>query len=544
MDAITRRKIFDLHSWFGVTTSIVIFVVAFSGMFALFAEGPLREWADPALRGKGDWPKASVQAMIDDALTETPKAAQSEFALFLGHTQGRGITITFEVDDKGDQAKLGGDHLAYAYDSVTGARLARVIGNGEADTEEKLEAAVAGDMTDFLVKFHTDLWLPSPYGRYGTGLLGLTLTVSIIAGFLIYRSKLKNMFTMRVRLSPHIRYQDVHRTIGLFGLPFFALLSFSGTLLSFAGDFYIPVAAVVKYGGDEDKLLSALISDVDPATTKTEKRASIDDMYAAGVERAEGFDPSFLFAYNYGHENAVLDVYGYKEKRMSPLMLKFDGASGEVLGETIIIKDAPMSSGVINSLESLHFASFGGMLMKFLYALFAAGLCIMVALGGFLWLERRGVGAPNALPTRIHDSLKKMFVAVFAGTPLATLSLFYSEHVLAETLMNRVYWMGCVFFSILAAALMVSATTSVRRSGALMMALTGVLALGAPIAQVIGTGQTSFSAAATGHPAALGVDVMLMLFGVAFLYSAWRMSERTGFAASNVSVEAAKGETP
>ena len=47
MKAQNIRKLFTLHSWFGLATAWVLFVISFSGVVAVFAKGELAVWSQP-----------------------------------------------------------------------------------------------------------------------------------------------------------------------------------------------------------------------------------------------------------------------------------------------------------------------------------------------------------------------------------------------------------------------------------------------------------------------------------------------------------------
>ena len=49
MDRARHLRNYDLHSWTGIALGLIVYVVAFTGCFALF-DNEIRTWEDPTLR--------------------------------------------------------------------------------------------------------------------------------------------------------------------------------------------------------------------------------------------------------------------------------------------------------------------------------------------------------------------------------------------------------------------------------------------------------------------------------------------------------------
>ncbi|MFM9577989.1 PepSY domain-containing protein, partial [Streptomyces turgidiscabies] len=49
MKSITLKKLFLLHSWVGIVTAILLFIVCFTGALAVLSRPELKIWANPEL---------------------------------------------------------------------------------------------------------------------------------------------------------------------------------------------------------------------------------------------------------------------------------------------------------------------------------------------------------------------------------------------------------------------------------------------------------------------------------------------------------------
>jgi uncharacterized iron-regulated membrane protein len=50
MKSITIKKLYAIHSWVGVITGILLFVIAFTGAVAVFARPELKVWGNEMIR--------------------------------------------------------------------------------------------------------------------------------------------------------------------------------------------------------------------------------------------------------------------------------------------------------------------------------------------------------------------------------------------------------------------------------------------------------------------------------------------------------------
>mgnify|MGYP000545040647 CR=1 FL=1 len=94
-------------------------------------------------------------------------------------------------------------------------------------TGEVLDVKQSG-LTDWLRDFHRHLMWPAKwggerFGRFLVGIAGMTLIFSIITGIITHTKIIKQMFVLRTEGSQLLKWQDLHKVLGLWPLPFHRL---------------------------------------------------------------------------------------------------------------------------------------------------------------------------------------------------------------------------------------------------------------------------------------------------------------------------------
>ncbi|MEO1369262.1 MAG: PepSY-associated TM helix domain-containing protein, partial [Acidobacteriota bacterium] len=311
---------------------------------------------------------------------------------------------------------------------------------------------------------------------------------------------------------------DSHKLFGAWGLLFHAMITFTGAFLGLIGVFLL-ISALTVYRGDQEAAFAAVVA---PAAEPVGEAASMlplgEIMERSRAEWPE-LDPVRLTLYAYNDRMAEVAVSGPLEGRLA-----IGGATGSELvlgavdGEVRRRNDWANGSvwqRLIAWVVPLHYATFGGLLLKLAYCLLGLGSALMSVTGLLVWLERRG-GAG-------FRWLERLTIGVCAGQPAATAALFaVTPWVTAarEAVMQGLFlvaWLLAIAFAFRAA--------DRRRAAGWLLCAAGVLASLAAIFDAA-LGAVSGSAAwQTGSASAAGVGVFLLVFGAAaFFAGGWLLT--------------------
>lgn len=373
----TLNLLFVLHSWAGLVTGLLLFIVCFSGAVVVFKH-EIDLWANPALRALP--PVASLPAgpvapdvVLAEVARQHPGSVVDSLGLPDAHVPAYMANVRLGPAEGGARTKL-------ALRADTGA----------------LIGPVESQLGQYIRMLHVFLFFGP---RWIVGFLGAAMLVLIGTGFVIHRKVIAELFTQRWDRSLRVVMSDLHKSAGIWGLAFHLLIAFTGTWLGLAPVFergweYIakaasgqaPVAkadrAPARSGGDPSPKKSAKASEPVPM-------ASIAAMGVAARQAVPGFEPSGLSIQKWGRPDAVISFTGNLEHHLySTAGVRFSGVTGQVMK----IQDPRLMgfwSQFNGLMEPLHFGDFGGLGLKWLYFLLGMTPAFLSLTGTVIWLDSR-----------------------------------------------------------------------------------------------------------------------------------------------------------
>jgi uncharacterized iron-regulated membrane protein len=227
----THKRLYDTHSWVGIISSILLFIVTFSGIPALF-EHEVGYWQYPVF---GEIP--------------------TDRSFDLEHTIATANDIGFQYDKLTIQLPDDiNNHIMLSHFSDESEFYTLYLKTGSYE-EVKSSPSALGQI---LTHLHTDLYLPRPFGRYLVGLAGMAMLLAIIAGIFIHVKWRKEFVMLRPKRSWRLLLTDQHKLLGLWSLPFTLILAFTGTILGLLG-IISPILALAAFDGDVQKATDTIL---------------------------------------------------------------------------------------------------------------------------------------------------------------------------------------------------------------------------------------------------------------------------------------------
>lgn len=476
----TLRRLYDLHSWIGLVLGLLLYVISFSGVVALFMEE-----LDPWLRADISAPPELGAETLDTLVVRTAEDGTRNFLLLLPSSYRPWVTV---------------------------------IPNGQEDTgPERLDPAgltplpARGETAaEMLTRLHTDLLLPAPVGRYIVGLLGLALLVSAVSGLLLHRKMLQEMFSFRSARSTRLFWTDMHKLIGLWAAPFHVVMALSGMVLGFAG-IVVLLAALTAYRGDGAAAMAAM-GMLHPSSDEAADMVPASDLMAQALERMPGLVPEVVEIADWGRSSARMVVMGNVSGRLVYYpTVSLSGATGEVL-EVVDWSREGVGRALYAMVTPLHYGSFGGLALKLLYAALGASLCVLAVSGLRIWRSRLPNGAEA-------DTFARLMTGTVQGLAAATVAVFWIVRTLPDTTPDGLPLAMTALLGAWGLALLWALLGGVRAGRDLWVASCLVL-VSFPL-------QTLFLTAGTlpqtpALPPVLAVDLPALLLGLVGLVWAWR----------------------
>lgn len=511
MDRDRRVRLYDAHSWTGISLGLFLFVVCFTGSLAMFYH-EIKSWEDPARRLAIAEAPVPVQPLVDAWLADIPS----------------------------DEIGFVGVDFPNAYEPYYYGRFNHVPDDGPSEFHERRWNTVTGEvlpdrgdgLATWLLDFHRDLMWPEflggrQIGRGIVGIAGIVMLLSIVTGILTHRKILKEVFTFRRQRSVRVKWKDAHNFLGIWSLPFSIMIAFTGAWLGIVA-LLLPITGLLVFKGDSDSVVHLLTGGETPRAQVEAPMLSLDEVKAR-PHSDSGALPVGVFAINWGDENAEYtlnyapdtELYYYEVERIS-------GTTGDALPPTGLLEPAA-STRVIAAISPLHYGTYGGIALKFLYFALGLGLSAMVALGNMVWIERRAHSAEGSRSPRFYDRLSRLTAGVCMGVVLASVAIFYVDAFYAGSEDDRIFRIGISYFAVWFAALAFAFMTgNSYRATRRLLAATGAGLVGLPVVSAATAGIAPWSLVAAGHLAAPAVDLTLLLLGIVCLWVASRLPSRRG----------------
>lgn len=481
-----------LHSWSGLILGWLLFAIVLSGTATVF-RSEISGWMRPEIARTAP-PDAAIEAAVGWLGKHHPKAA----GWYLTAPDDRMATTQAVFDDAA--APLG--YRDIALDPVSGS-------------PDAARATLGGE---FLYRFHFELQLPYPWGRFLAVAAAMMMLIAIISGIIIHKRIFKDIFTFRAGKGKR-SWLDAHNVLGVLALPFHLMITVTGivTLLTLV----MPWGTTANYGDDLEKAFAeaapGLVSR--EAAGRPAALAPIGPMLAE-ARRIFGNDGRIgrVSIANPGDAHSVVTVSNHDGDQLGYAVrtVSFDGATGRILKQ---YAEARPAQQTYNVLYGLHMGRFAPEVSRWLYFLCGLALAATIATGLVLWIrsrpQARGLGP--WLAARLN-------VGVVAGFPIAILAFLYANRLLPVAMPGRAQGEVSAFFwawgAMIAFSMLRSPARAWREGFALLALASAIL----PILSFALTGRGLWNALSGGDWLFVGFDLTLF----AFAALAARIARRAG----------------
>jgi uncharacterized iron-regulated membrane protein len=474
---------------------LALFVIFATGALILF-RGEIRQWEEPALRAEAG-ERASLDALVQPVLDSLGQGESAPSYVYAGLPGDEHENLYLQVN-----TASGTSHNVWI-NQTTGAWITNPDDGAVTQTLYYLH---------FFYQF-------GRWGLYLAGLIGLFGLLAVTTGTAIHLHRLvKDFFQFRPGKQLRVAWADAHKVLGTIGLPFQTMYVFTGAYFGLVGLVALPYVMLV-FDGNATALYreagyyapAVQVDSVEHARTESSRLERL----AARAERAwTDFDPETMIVHNMGQPDSRVEIIGRRQGTVfaGTGSMVFHGATGEEL-----VRDPPRDAGAFNqtvqSMETLHFADFGGTALKVLFFLLAVASCAVILTGNLTWLQVR-----DTETRRVNRMLERLTAGVATGFLPATALLFLADRWMPAAATHPGWWTDAVFFGSWGLAVCYAlARRNVARTHRTLLVAGGSLALLVPLANGWTTGAWPWAAWAAGQWAVLGVDVGALLCGVAAL---------------------------
>ncbi len=457
----------DVHIWVGIVSGLMLFIAFYAGAVTMF-EKPLERWATPPSTLAAPPPLERAEELLQAVFAAHPQAAKNYFVVIDPTADAPARVIWRE------QGKTRRQFTEFG---------ASFAGDGSLQVEQLRKAPVA-QLVDTL---HQLVGLPFPdaVARPIMGAVALLYALALVSGVIILLPTLvKDFFALRIGKNIKRLWMDVHNALGIVSLPFHLVMALTCVVFAFHDEFYEVQGAVVYPNGIQWGAHEPLPPPGERLMPATELLRKVN----AQLPDFEVYN--FNFQTNKGQlEGRVngLDIrYGTRARTYASTHL--DPYTGELDLHDLPGHMEPWSSAV-NTFFMLHFGSYGGNTVRWMYLLLGLGGALVFYTGNLLWIEsrrkkQRDAGLPEQkLSTRVLGSLT---IGVSLGCVAGISATLAATKWLPGRVESVAAWHEGIYYAVFAAAVAWAFFRGAARSADELLRLAALATLLIPLSSLAG----------------------------------------------------------
>ncbi|MEZ0310426.1 MAG: PepSY-associated TM helix domain-containing protein [Myxococcota bacterium] len=402
LSAPTFRVEWELHAWAGVALSLWAFIVFYCGVFALFRR-ELAIWQEPALYAASQAPPSF----------EGVRMALREAALL---PEGAYLSMV----------PYPGTSFVASYVKPTG-------GATRMTWVDPRQGSIVPERTRLSHElYHLHHLQQLPGGEEASGVAAVFLIVALVTGLVIHLKDLpEQLVRLRLGLRPRFSMSDVHKVLGVFGLPFMTVVAWSGAVFVLGGTYAKGARAVVR----DLPPIEALMGDAKLDRAREHVAAATLDLDTL-VRRAQAAlgdeaTPTYLQLFNDGDRAAWMRLYFPGPAFGGERVVFLDAVQGKVIEQA-----TPPYAIIAHALHNFHFARYGGLIALLIHAMLALAGAIVIVTGNIVWVARRDPQRERP----VHLYIEAATIGVCCGLVLA--SALYAAANRLELPFERVVFYG------------------------------------------------------------------------------------------------------
>jgi len=514
-----------VHTWTGILTGMALFIAFYAGALTLFKE-PLARWvAPPTPASTSAVPLEQAQDLISRALAAHPAAAKG-FEIQLTPTEQHPERMIWQEHAPGEDE----------HDALAGRHFSATLNADGSALVSPTRPALLGEFIDTL---HRVVGLPfdNDPSRWFMGVVATLYALALVSGVVVLLPTLvKDFFALRLGKNLKRMWLDAHNVVGIVSLPFHIVMAITAVVFAYHDELYKlqdqlihkqQLSSAFGGGGSGAKAKAAEPRDLATLLAPTE-------LLARTAAVAPQLTPSALQYVQLSGPRAMVRVWGTDERAPSPRykggFLALDPYSGRVLSRDFLPGQQSAASMTLASFFALHFATFGGEPVRWMYFLLALAGAWLFYSGNLLWIEsrRKQPRKDTPLPTQRQDV--RWLAAATVGVCLGSMSGISLSIVAGKLLHGRVadinIWHWLVYYAVFFASIAWAAWRGAARAAPELLGLAALATLSIPLSSALALAWPASGLWVNTSPAALGVDATALLGSLALAWMARASARR------------------
>ncbi len=511
-----RQSMAWIHSWLGLLAGWILFAMFLTGTASYFRP-EITQWMQPELRPAAVPPAQAAQAAVDYLQTTSPDDLQ--WFVYLPDDRTAVTRVFARAKPNPDPAAAPPKRRPeMKLDPATGHPLkARDTRGGE-----------------HFYRFHFQLQIPHPWGRWLAGVCAIFMLAAIISGVITHKRIFVDFFTLRWGKGQR-SWLDAHNASAVLALPFHAMITYTGLITLVA--MYMPWPVMANFEKPDAFQAAAFGAPAEgDAAGRAAPLAPVGPMLET-AQRAWGGPPRTLIVRNPNDAAATVTVLRATSDRLNarPDSITFSGATGQELGRSPAGGPGITTMGVMLGLHLGHFAS---PVMRWTYFLLGLTGTAMVGTGLVLWTAKRR--KPGAAPFFGLRLVERLNIGAIACLPVGMAAFLLANRLIpvdapkrADLEVATMFW---VWFGLAAVSLLRPA----RRAWIETLSLAALAFAAIPVTNALITDRGLVASLLTRDGLFVGFDVAMAATAALFAFAAWRAARRPSKAPTRPSVGATR----
>ncbi|MEL7002537.1 MAG: PepSY-associated TM helix domain-containing protein [Bacteroidota bacterium] len=423
--------LFHTHTVAGIVISFALFVIFYAGAFSLFRH-EIMQWENPDMR----------QPMVENF--DFDKAVEKVDSVYGGLNYYQNTNFWLPTKEA---------PVLYVYGAIntsdsTTERMAAYVNPIDMSVQDVREPKTTVSETVYHLHYFRQIPI---IGLYLSGFVALFFLFAIVTGVIIHWKNLLTKFYAFTKVgSWKSIWTNAHTVLGVIGLPFQIIYAVTGAFYALLLLILVP-AAFLLYGGDQEKL----VNKVNPAAalkveedTPSYNHHSLSHLYAQVRAAYPTHEVTRVNTRNFGKEDAVAfwtveDHKGILSSGSLAMRMK----DGKILEEySLIPNKRSYSYSVIDFISKLHFATYGGYLLKVIYFVLAMITCFMIVSGILIWRTSRDNNKYTFKQRLFHHRVTKVYLAICLSMFPAFAILFLANKLVPMEIVERSVLVNQIFF--------------------------------------------------------------------------------------------------
>lgn len=494
-----RQSMAWIHAWLGLLAGWILFAMFLTGTASYFRP-EITRWMQPELR-----PAAVPAAQAAEAAVGYLQSASPNDLQWFVYLPDDRTAVTRVLS----RAKPNPDPKAAPPKRRPEMKLDPVTG-------QPLEARETKGGEHFY-RFHFQLQIPHPWGRWLAGVCAIFMLAAIVSGVITHKRIFADFFTLRWRKGQR-SWLDAHNASAVLALPFHAMITYTGLITLVA--MYMPWPVKANFPTADAFQAAAFGA---PAEGKASGRPApllpVGPMIETAAEAWDGDRPRTVVIRNPNDAAATVTVLRSTRGRLNAeaQSITFSGATGRELSRTPAPGPAIATAGVMLGLHLGHFAD---PVLRWIYLLLGLTGTAMVGTGLVLWVvKRRKPGAQPFFGLRLVERLN---IGAVACLPVGMAAYLLANRLIPADLPKRadleVASMFWVWFGLAAVSLLRPA----RRAWAETLGLAAAAFAAIPIVNALTTDRGLIPSLRTGDTLFVAFDLAMLATAALCGFAAWR----------------------